>query len=253
MNSSIADVQLKDRIVPFVWQHLLLLASLYIMTFGVALCVRSGVGSSVISTIPFVMTLAGESGMALAYTIGEYTYIMNFILVGLQILVLRRRFQTVQLFQLLLGFVFGFLLDVNMAVTSPFETDAIPGRLLLQFIGCTVLAVGICFEIKCGSLTMPGEGITIAIAQVSGAPFGKTKIRVDIGMVVIAVALGYAFFGAWLGQVVGVGTLFAMVYVGAVVRFLEPYMGWFSKIVLYRPGIRRYVYGLARFIHNRMN
>ena len=143
MNSSIADVRLKDRIVPFVWQHLLLLASLYIMTFGVALCVRSGVGSSVISTIPFVMTLAGESGMALAYTIGEYTYIMNFILVGLQILVLRRRFQTVQLFQLLLGFVFGFLLDVNMAVTSPFETDAIPGRLLLQFIGCTVLAVGI--------------------------------------------------------------------------------------------------------------
>ena len=73
MNSSIAGLQLKDRVTSFVWQHLLLLASLFIMTFGVALCVRSGIGSSVISTIPFVMTLAGESGMAPALTIGEYT------------------------------------------------------------------------------------------------------------------------------------------------------------------------------------
>lgn len=68
MNSSIANVRLKDRITSFVWQHLLLLVSLYVMTFGVALCVRSGVGSSVISTIPFVMTLAGESGIALIFT-----------------------------------------------------------------------------------------------------------------------------------------------------------------------------------------
>lgn len=253
MNSSIADLQLKDRVTSFVWQHLLLLASLFIMTFGVALCVRSGIGSSVISTIPFVMTLAGESGMAPALTIGEYTYIMNFILVGLQVLILRKRFQPVQLFQLLLGFVFGAFLDANMAVTEVFEPESLAGKCLLQFVGCTVLAVGIGFEIRCGSLTMPGEGITIAISQVSGVPFGKTKIRVDISMVVIAMILGYVFFGKWLLQVVGAGTLFAMIYVGAVVKMLEPHMSWFTKVVEYRPGIRRYVYGLARFIYRRIN
>lgn len=253
MNSSIAYLQLKDRVTSFVWQHLLLLVSLFIMTFGVALCVRSGIGSSVISTIPFVMTLAGESGMASALTIGEYTYIMNFILVGLQVLILRKRFQPVQLFQLLLGFVFGAFLDANMAVTEVFEPDTLAGECLLQFVGCTVLAVGIGFEIRCGSLTMPGEGITIAISQVSGVPFGKTKIRVDISMVVIAVILGYVFFGKWLLQVVGAGTLFAMIYVGAVVKILEPHMSWFTKVVEYRPGIRRYVYGLARFIYRRIN
>ncbi len=65
----------KDKVISFVWQHLWLLISLFIMTFGVALSVRSALGSSVISTIPFVMSLAGTDGMVPALTIGEYTYI----------------------------------------------------------------------------------------------------------------------------------------------------------------------------------
>ena len=42
----------KEEIISFAWQHILLLVSLYIMTLGVAACVRSQLGSSVISTIP---------------------------------------------------------------------------------------------------------------------------------------------------------------------------------------------------------
>ena len=75
---------MKERIISFSWQHLLLIVSLFIMACGVALCVRSNFGSSVIATIPFVMTLAGEAGMAPQFTIGEYTYIMNILFIGLQ-------------------------------------------------------------------------------------------------------------------------------------------------------------------------
>lgn len=90
MNVLVESSSLKDKIISFAWQHLLLVVSLFIMTFGVALCVRSSLGSSVISTIPFVMTLAGGIGEAPGLTIGEYTYLMNFFLVGLQILILRK-------------------------------------------------------------------------------------------------------------------------------------------------------------------
>ena len=48
----------KVEIIYFAWQHILLLVSLYVMTFGVAACVRSQLGSSVISTIPYVMASA---------------------------------------------------------------------------------------------------------------------------------------------------------------------------------------------------
>lgn len=242
------EMKRKIDIVGFVWQHVLLLISLFVMTFGVALCVRSALGSSVISAIPFVLTLAGDGGSIPALTIGQWTYLMNFALVGLQILVLRRKFEPAQLFQLVIGFLFGWLLDVNMALTSALPIDGIASQVFAQFAGCTVLGAGIAFEIRCGSVTMPGEGLPVAICRVTNAAFPKVKICVDITLVVIAVALGYAFFGRWLWMVIGPGTLFAMIYVGAVVKMLSPRIGWFDRLLCYRPGFRRYVYGLARFI-----
>lgn len=240
----------KDKAVMFAWQHVLLLCSLFVMTLGVALCVRSSLGSSVISAIPFVMSLAGEESMAPALTIGDYTSAMNALLVLLQIAILRRRFEPVQLFQLLIGVVFGVLLDLNMALTALLDYSTLAMQVAAQIAGCTVLAVGISFEIRCGSVTMPGEGITVAISRVSGLPFPKAKIYVDTTLVVIAVALGYLFFGSWVSNVIGPGTLFAMLYVGFAVKVVNPRLEWFGRVVCYRPGFRRYIYGLARFIRS---
>ncbi|MDE5786178.1 MAG: hypothetical protein K2H98_06555 [Duncaniella sp.] len=242
---------MKEKVIGFLWQHLLLLVSLFVMTFGVALCVRSALGSSVISTIPFVMTLAGDAGKAPSWTIGEYTYAMNGILVGLQILLLRRKFEAVQLFQLVIGFIFGFLLDINMNITAMFVPMTLPWQMLTQAAGCSVLALGIAMELRCGSVTMPGEGLPVAISRVSGQAFARVKIYVDVTLVIIAVALGYVYFGAWLFNVVGTGTLFAMIYVGMAVKFLQPHMGWMDRALCYRPGFRRYIYGLARYIYRR--
>lgn len=95
---------------------------------------------------------------------------------------------------------------------------------------------------------MPGEGLPAAICKISGAPFGKIKIIVDISLVLIAVVLGFIFFSKWVWQVVGIGTLFAMIYVGMAVKFITPRIGWFDRLLYYRPGFRRYLYGLAKFM-----
>ena len=251
MREAAVSVDLKSRVIGFLWQHVLLFVSLFVMTAGVALCVRSALGSSVISTIPYVMTEAGTASMAPALTIGQYTYLMNFILVIAQIIVLRRKFEAVQLFQLVIGFAFGWLLDVNMALTAALVSDGLLSKIMAQFIGCTVLGIGIAFEVRCGSVTMPGEGMPVALTRVTKLPFPKAKIIIDISLVVIAVVLGYAFFGRWMSNVVGVGTLFAMFYVGLVVKFIAPKIKWFDRVLSFRPGIRRVVYGLLRFISNR--
>ncbi|KWR57782.1 hypothetical protein AA415_00324 [Bacteroides stercoris] len=109
---------MKKRIISFLWQHLLLIVSLSIMTCGVALCIRPNFSSSVIATIPFIIALAEEASIVSLFTIVEYTHIMNFLFIGLQILILHQRFPRIQLFQFIIGFVFGFLLDVNMWPTS---------------------------------------------------------------------------------------------------------------------------------------
>ena len=240
----------KEKIIGFVWQHILLLMSMFFMTFGVALCVRSNLGSGVISSIPMAFSLAGEAGKAPGLTIGGYTNIMNVILVIAQILVLRRRFEPIQLFQLLIGFIFGFLLDVNVWLTSFFSTyQTLPSQIIAQLLGATVLGCAVATEIRCGSVTMPGEGIQVAIAKVSGRPFPTVKIIVDTTLVILAVISGFYFFGSWPLTVVGPGTLFAMFYVGYVVKLVNPHLGWFDRLLDYRPGFRRYIYGLARFIY----
>ena len=239
----------KEKAISFLWQHLLLLISLYLMTLGVVLCVKSSLGSSVISSLPFVFSLAGPISRVPEWTIGGYTIAMNFILMFCQILILRRAFDPMQLFQLVIGFFFGALLDLNMLLTGILVCDSFFAQFVMQVAGCTILGFGIALEIRCNTVTMPGEGISVALSRVTGVPFPKMKIIIDITLVIIAISLGYLFFGRWLGNVVGIGTLFAMVYVGVVVKYLNPRLGWFDGILCYIPGFRRYIFGLARFIY----
>lgn len=241
---------MKERIISFCWQHLLLLFSLFVMTVGVAVCVRSMLGSSVISVLPYVFETAGGSGMVPALTIGQYTYIMNFVLVLGQIIVLRRRFEWVQLFQVLVGLVFGTLIDINMQLTSWLVPSCLWQQVAAQVGGCIILGTGIALEVCCGSVTMPGEGFPVAVSRVTGIDFPKVKIAVDIALVALGVLASYAFFGAWQWHIIGIGTLFAMFFVGVVVRLVGRRLGWFRHLLAYRPGFRRYVCGLARHIYN---
>lgn len=243
-------MNVKDRLISFLWQHFLLLVSLYIMTLGVAVCVRSGVGSSVISVLPYVFESAGKAFPDVpSLTIGQYTYIMNGILVLGQMIVLRSRFEPVQLFQLVIGTVFGFLIDLNMSSTAWLVPTGIWQKAAAQLAGCTILGIGIAFEVRCGSVTMPGEGFPVAISRVSGMPFPKVKIMVDTALVVLGVTASFAFFNQWMWHIIGAGTLFAMFYVGMMVRVTGKHIGWFDRLLAYRPGFRRYIYGLARHIY----
>lgn len=239
----------KEKITSLLWQHLLLLVSLFIMTLGVALCVRSNLGSSVISSAPLAFTLGGVAGKVPPLSLGEYTNLLNALLVVGQIAVLRRRYEAVQLLQLVIGFVFGALIDLNMWLTEPIECVEFSSQAITQFCGCTVLALGVSLEVRCGSVTMPGEGLPVALSKVTGKSFAQMKILVDISLVVVAVASCYLFFGAWQWNVTGWGTLFAMIYVGMAVKFISRHTPWFDRLLCYRPGFRRYVYGLARYIN----
>ncbi len=242
---------MKDKIIAFCWQHVLLLISLWIMTAGVAVCVRSMLGSSVISVLPYVFQSAGAQALVPELTIGQYTYIMNGLLVVGQLLVLRSRFEPVQLFQLLVGFVFGSLIDVNMLLTSWLVPTVLWQKIVAQIAGCTILGIGIALEVHCGSVTMPGEGFPVAISRVTGVDFAKIKICVDTGLVLLGIMACYLFFGCWIWHIIGIGTLFAMFYVGMVVKTVGKHLGWFDHVLAYKPGFRRYIYGLARFIYKR--
>lgn len=226
------DISIIDRFSNFARRQLLLLVSLFFLAFGVALCVRSDLGSSVISSAPYAFFLAGEKGLTPDWTLGMYTNLLNILLVVGQIIVLRKRYRPWQLLQLLIGVVFGVLIDISMAMTAFLATiEVVPMRLVIMVAGSTLMALGVSMEMRCASITMPGEGLPAALSKVTGKPFANMKIFTDILLVAAAVASSYVFFGAWMWNVVGIGTLFAMLYIGMAVKVISRRLGWFDRLV----------------------
>lgn len=226
------DISIPSNAFSFFKRQLLLLISLFFLALGVALCVRSDLGSSVISSAPYAFFLAGEKGMVPDLSLGMYTNLLNVLFVICQIFVLRRRYRPWQLLQLLIGVVFGILIDASMALTAFLESvQRLDLRLFLMLSGSTLMALGVSMEMRCASVTMPGEGLPAALSKVTGKSFADMKILTDTLLVVSAIVSSLLFFHTWMWNVVGVGTLFAMIYIGMAVKVITRHLGWFDRLL----------------------
>ena len=75
---------------------------LFIMTIGIALSVKSNLGVSPVSSIPYTMTCVWGIEM------GKATIIFHAALVLIQIVILRKNFKPINLLQIVVGVVFGY-------------------------------------------------------------------------------------------------------------------------------------------------
>lgn len=205
---------------------------LFIIAFGTSLSIRANLGSSPISCPPYVLSLVG------GFTMGGYTICMHVFFITAQILLLRKNYQKIQLLQIVVSFLFGFYTDITMWMTSflqvPYTLDPMIGyplRLVELLIGGAILAYGISLEVHCDVLMLAGEGFPLAIAKVVKRDFGKVKMCSDTGLVCVGAVLMLIFFGSWHWDMIGIGTLISMFYVGFMVRKFSPTMAWFDRIL----------------------
>ncbi len=111
---------------------------LFIMAIGVALSVRSNLGVSPVSSIPYTMTCVWGMEM------GKATILFHIALVLLQILLLRREFHPVQLLQIVAGVVFGYFTTFcNYLVTFLPVGDLLVVRAAMIFMSAFFVAWGI--------------------------------------------------------------------------------------------------------------
>jgi len=204
---------------------LLLLTGLVIMSFGIALSVRSDLGTTTISSLPYVLSLISPLSLGVA------SILVNAGLVALQVLILRRRFRPVQLLQIPVLLVFGVLNDVALWATTWVGYSSYWQQWVLVAGGIVLLGVGIVFQIAAQSIMLAGEAtvltITNELARVFGERrlfvFGYVKVAFDVLLVLSAVVLALVF----AGEVVGVreGTVAAALFIGMVVKRLQPLLG----------------------------
>lgn len=208
---------------------------LFVIAFGTSLSIRANLGSSPISAPPYILSLV--PGVSLS--MGQLTICMHVFFILIQVLLLRKEFEKRQYAQIVVSFLFGFYTDLTMWLTGFLQIPSdinpalgYPLRLLELLIGGAILAFGIACEVRCDSLMLAGEGLPLAISKFLKKDFSRVKIFSDTTLVLIGVVFMLAFFRRWDWEMVGVGTLISMFYVGLMVKVISPHVRWLDKIFI---------------------
>lgn len=189
-----------------------------IMTLGIAISVKSDLGVSPVSSIPYTMTCVWGIEM------GKATILFHAGLVLLQIILLRRAFQMKNLLQIPVGILFGYLTTFsNYLMTFLPDPGNIAIRLVMMLVSTLLIAIGIFFYVPMDLVPLAGEGAMLAIAQITKKPFSTIKLIFDISMVVISLITCLVLIHA-LGSV-GLGTVIAAMLVGINLKFITRKFG----------------------------
>lgn len=199
----------------------MLLVGLFIMAFGVATSIKAGLGTSPISSVPYTLNII--TGLS----VGNTTILLHCTLILLQILLLRKRYEPIQLLQLPVAIVFGYLTDFAIWALGGIAVHSYPMQWLCCAIGIILVGIGVSFEVTANVVVLAGEGLVLAICKVFSTPFSRTKVSFDVSLVLIACILGLVF----TGRVVGVreGTVAAALCVGVVSKLVNKPLGGFAE------------------------
>ena len=197
-------------------------AGVLLNSFGVALITKAALGTSPISSLPYVLSFR------FPVTLGQFTFLMNMFFIVGQWLLLRKDFHPIQFLQIAVNVLFSLVIDVSMGLLSWLEPDTLPAQLLALAAGCAVLAFGISIEVAPRVLMVPGEGIVQAITAVSGCRFGSVKVGFDATLVATALVLSLLFFHRLQG--LGVGTILSALAVGRIVNLYNRRLPLISRI-----------------------
>lgn len=200
----------KHKINHPVKRLILLCLGLTIMAFGVAFSIKAALGTSPISSVPYVTSAI--SGL----TVGTTTIIMNFMFVVIQILILRRQYDWFQLLQFPAAILFGTMIDVAEQVIKFISPSNYFQQWIICAIGIFLVAFGVSLEVTANLVTTAGEGIVLAICKVAPVKFSNMKVAFDVTLVCISIALSFIFLGHLDG--VREGTIAAAICVGLITK-----------------------------------
>lgn len=194
-----------------------LIVGLFIMAFGVAFSIKGNLGTSPISSLPYV------TGQISGLTVGTTTIILHCCLILLQMLILRKRYEWIQLLQLPIAFVFGFITDFAVSSLSGLAPAGYLQQWMFCGIGIALVSVGVSFEVTADVITLAGEGFILAVCKITPLKFGTMKVIFDVSLVMISCVLSLIFLHGIYG--VREGTVAAALLVGTISRQVNKVLG----------------------------
>ncbi len=213
---------------------LMLLTGIFVIAFGVALSIRSNLGTTPISSVPYVYNIVFP-----AVTVGTFTILLNLLFVVLQIVLLRKNFKPYLLLQVPVVFIFGWFIDFSLYLLG----GAVPVNYLVQWVfciaSCVIIAFGVFLQVKANVVMLPGDGLVIALADTLRKEFGLTKILFDSFLVLVSLITVLIIREGFHG--VREGTVASALLVGFIVQFYQKHIRFVDKLTDTAVAAKEYV------------
>ncbi len=211
---------------PMVKRYLYFLISLFVSSVGVALVTKTVLGTSPISSVPYVLSLFTP------LSIGGWTAVFNMLYIILEVALMTRsqiREKRMDLImQIPVSVLFGVFIDVSLRMLFWWVPGHYLSHVATLVVGCGILAFGIAMSVQANVAMLSGDYLIRVISSRFRKEFGRVKICFDVSLVAAACLISLAFSSTVSG--VREGTVAAAFMVGPMVflfgRLLRPLTPW---------------------------
>ena len=135
-------------------RYILFLIGLFVNALGVSLVTKASLGTSPISSIPYVLSLN------FPFTLGNFTIVFSILLIVLQILILRKNFKLENILQIPVSIAFGYFIDLTMYLLFWINPQNYFVKMIALLAGCLVLGLGVYLEVLADVVMLPGESLS---------------------------------------------------------------------------------------------
>ncbi|MFI3331416.1 MAG: DUF6198 family protein [Rikenellaceae bacterium] len=206
-------------------RYLVFVLGLIIMSMGVAVITYSYLGTSPISSTPYVFSLNTR------WSMGTYLFFLGIFLVIVQVCIMgwaksRERYKEL-LLQIPSTMLFGIFTDISMWMLTGFAPEDYYMKILTLVAGSFILALGVAIQVEANVTMMGGEYTVRVIAEQMNKRFGDIKMFFDSALVILAVSISLVFSSNIQG--VREGTIIAAVITGPFVRVISPRLGFLTN------------------------
>lgn len=154
--------------------------ALILLALGAALQVKATVGLSPWDAL--TATISDLTGLKF----GTASMVSNFLMIALQLLILRRHFKLSYWTQVPIVFGFGYVVNFFLYKILQFNLDQYWLRIIFFAIGNNLAAFANSFLVTIDTIIMPPEGFSSAVAKVSHFDFSKVRLSLDVASVVFS-------------------------------------------------------------------
>lgn len=194
------------------WRILFYSIGIVVLSIGITLNTKSGLGVSPIISIPF--SIANILNLNFA----AITFIVYVAFVLIQFIIKGKNRNWTDILQIPFSLLFSVLINYFGEILN-FNFSTVWQNLLLLFAAIIVTAIGAAMMVNMKLIPNPADGLAQAIGDILKKDLGFAKNTLDMSCVVTTCLIGFILAGEIVA--IGIGTVIAMIGVGRVIAIFN--------------------------------